>query len=62
MRKSEELINEKIFKAGVIGSNVKFEKAKESRRITVNGADAFVQMRDDERGTFTGEFNDLMLP
>ena len=61
MRKSEELINGKLQSAGR-SATVKFEKGKDFRKITVNGADAFVQRLNDAHGRFGGEFADLMLP
>ena len=62
MRKSEDLIKGKIQSAGSKGETVKFEKAKDWRKITVNGGDAFVQRREDRHGNFVGNFADLSLP
>ena len=64
MRKAEEEINKKL-KAN--GANVKAEYVAEkekpwTRKIIVNGKDAFVQLSGDERGAFVGDFQDISLP
>ncbi len=61
MRKSEELIKGKLQTVGASGE-VKYVKGKESRKITVNNHDAFVQALADPHGRFVGEFRDLALP
>ncbi len=64
MRKAEEEINTKLKANGV---NVKAEYVAEkempwTRKIIVNGKDAFVQLSGDERGAFVGDFQDISLP
>ena len=61
MRKSEELIKEKLQEQGA-QSIVKYEKAKESRKIMVDGAEAFVQRAADPLGCFVGRFSELKIP
>ncbi len=61
MRKSEELIQKKVDSRGS-KATIKFEKGKESRKILVDGAEAFVQLRTDARGRFLNDFSDLNLP
>ena len=61
MRKSETIIREFLTSKRQNGT-VKYETSKDFRKITVNGRDAFVQRRDDPRGRFHGEFQDLQLP
>ena len=61
MGKSEELIKAKL-ETAKIAATVKFEKGKETRKITVDGSDAFIQRFADARGNFVGSFIDLELP
>ncbi len=61
MYKAEVLIKEKIQKRGASG-DVKYTKSKDERKVTVNGVNAFVQLRTDARGNFCGDFADLVLP
>ncbi len=61
MRKSEELIREKLRKNNITAS-VEYKASKDERKIVVNGAAAFVQKSDAPRGAFAGDFVDLALP
>ncbi len=58
---SEELIRKKLSENS-IDAEVKYVKDKEYRKILVGNKDAFVQGRDDPRGRFVGDFEDLQLP
>jgi len=63
MRKSEELIKEKIEAAKLTSSTkVEYVQAKDERKIVVNGQIAFLQKRADAHGAFLNEFAALKLP
>ncbi len=61
MRKSETIIRE-FLTSKHQNSTVKYEKTSDARKITVNGTDAFVQLRGDEHGRFVGDCAHLTLP
>ena len=62
MRASEKLIKDKLAANKITNIKVEYKADKDSRRILANGSPAFVQMRDEQRGQFTGDFQDLVLP
>ena len=61
MGKSEELIKKKLA-AAKLTVPVKYEKHKDAHKITVDGADAFVQRPVETHGSFVCDFQDFQLP
>ena len=63
MRKSEELIRDKVETAKLTSqTKVEFVQTKDERKIIVNGQIAFLQKRADAHGAFVNEFVELKLP
>ena len=63
MRKSEELIRDKIEAVNLTSTTkVEYVQAKDERKIIVNGQIAFIQTRADAHGAFVNEFAELKLP
>jgi len=63
MRKSEELIRDKIEAVKLTSTTkVEYVQAKDERKIIVNGQIAFIQKRADAHGAFVNEFAELKLP
>ena len=67
--KLEKLRNYSLFRAGElleesVGSETPTPDVKivwQSRKVTVNDVDAFVQSKDDERGSFCGVFANIVF-